>query len=129
MPGLHGGSDRFTPLSDWLEKKMKEIFSPASDGDRYNDPFKSIFDEFELVGALAYRALTRGQSSPVWAPVGCWAWRRSDDVEVIQRLKDDLDNNGVQSKIMRLGIFRSGVAEADTIISEVQKFSTGLNFY
>lgn len=126
---LYGGRERYTPLSDWLEAKMKEVFSPTSDGDRYNDPFKSIFDEFELMGALAYRALTRDQRETIWAPVGCWAWRSSDGGEIIQRLKDDLDTHSARSRIMRLGIFRSGDAEADTVISEVAKFSKELRFY
>lgn len=126
---LHDGQKRHTPLSDWLENIMRGILAPGSNGDQYNDPFTPIFDEFEMLGAAAYRALMRGQREWLWVPFGCWGWRRSDDAGRLERLKADLESNGKQSKLMRLGIFKNGEAEAQAVLDEVIEFAGKLNLW
>jgi hypothetical protein len=126
---LFDGQKRYTPLSDWLESNMRRIFAPSSSADQYNDPFTPIFDEFEMLGAVAYRALIRGQKDWLWVPYGCWGWRRSDDVGHLERLKNDLEANGVRSKLMRLGIFKNGPTEAHSVLDEVIEFAGKLNLW
>lgn len=126
---LYDGQRRFTPLSDWLENRMRGIFAAQSNGDQYNDPFTPMFDEFEMLGALAYRALMRGQREWLWVPYGCWGWRRSDDTGRLERLKADLESNGAHSKLMRLGIFKNGEAEAQSVLNEVIEFAGKLSLW
>jgi hypothetical protein len=126
---LYEGQRRYTPLSDWLESKMRVIFAPGSNGEQYNDPFTPLFDEFEMLGALSYRALMRSQREWLWVPFGCWGWRRSADAGHLERLKTDLESNGLQSKLMRLGIFKNGEAEAQSVLKDVTEFAGKLNLW
>ena len=126
---LYEGQRRHTPLSDWLETNMRRLFAPNSSGDQYSDPFTPMFDEFEMLGAIAYRALMRGQRDWLWVPYGCWGWRRSDDAGRLERLKADLEANGEDSKLMRLGVFKNGQSEALSVVDEVIEFAGKLHLW
>jgi hypothetical protein len=47
----------------------------------------------------------------------------------LERLKNDLEANGVRSKLMRLGIFKNGPTEAHSVLDEVIEFAGKLNLW
>jgi hypothetical protein len=119
---LHPRSPRHSPLSDWLESRMRMIFAPDSTAGQYNDSFAPVFDQFELIGAVAFQTLMRKQRSHTSVPIGCWKWWRSADGGGLEHLKTDLEKHGVKSSLMQLDIFKNGVAEAQEVLSEVIEF-------
>ena len=124
---LFEGKRSYTPLSDWLEGIMRPLLAPNSKSERFNDPFASIFDEFEVLGALAYRVLKREQRQHLWIPYGCWAWRRYGDDRPLDGLKADLEAQGSNSTLLRLGLFKNGKVEAQEVAVEVIEFQEKLN--
>ena len=127
MP-LFNGQERYTPLSDWLEGLIRTVLTPNSTSLGSNDPFTDLFDEFEVIGAMAYRALIRERRKHLWVPAGCWAWRRTWNDEIPNRLLADLDSRNANSKLIRLGLFKNGKEEAKEIAAEVAQFRGELNF-
>jgi len=126
---LFEGSRRHTPLSDWLETLMRDLFSPNSTPDQYNDPFTQLFDEFEMIGGVSYRALMREKREWLWVPYGCWGWRRSVKEGVLENLSADLAKQGNHSKLLRLGVFSNGASEASDVIKEVLEFCQKLHLW
>jgi hypothetical protein len=123
---LFEGQKRYTPLSDWLEGRMRACLAPDTDAEQYNDPFKQVFDEFELMSAVVYRVLVRPKRQHLWVPFGCWGWRRSGSEGYLETFKNDLAENGAGSKLMRLGVFRNQ-DEASEVLSEVTQFANQLH--
>ncbi len=126
---LFSGAHPLTPLNTWLEANMRALFAPGSNSDAYNDRFTATFDEFEILAAIAYRALIRKQDERLWVPFGCWGWRCRHDMGHFDRLRSDLENNGAKSKIMRIGVFREDESEAQTVLSEVTDFASRLTLF
>lgn len=119
---LFEGQKRHTPLSDWLEARMREQLFPNTGGTDYNDPFTQLFDQFEMILAIAYRVLVRSKRSHVWVPIGCWGWRRDSKQEILEQFGRDLKERSDQSQLMRLGLFADTV-EANEVLAEVVEFA------
>lgn len=119
---LFAGQRRHTPLNDWLETRMRTHFAPNTSSDEYHDPFTQLFDQFEVISAVAYRALVRQKRAHIWVPIGCWGWRRSAKTGILEGLGSDLAELNASSKLMRLGLFGS-VEEAKEVLAEVIQFA------
>jgi hypothetical protein len=124
---LFEGQRRHTPLSDWLEMRMRALLAPNSVAEQYRDPFVQIFDEFEMISAVVYRAMIRSKRSHLWVPFGCWGWRRSGQEGILESLRTDLSSKKEQSKLMKLGVFHNGSAEATEVLGEVLEFANKLH--
>jgi hypothetical protein len=119
---LYEGSKRKTPLSDWIESQLRFPTTRLSVIDQFNDPFSDLFDKFEMLISICYRALMRVKNDWLWVPQGCWSWRDSSGVGYIGELEAELEHAGAQSTLLRLGIFSKGEVEALEVLNEVREF-------
>jgi hypothetical protein len=94
--------------------------------DQYHDPFSDLFDKFEMLISICYRALMRAEKNWLWVPPGCWSWRSRSGVDYISELEDELGNAGAQSTLLRLGIFSKGESEALEVLKEIREFKAKL---
>ena len=126
MSSLNPHTRAYTPLSDWLEDLMRKTFAPSTVKRDYDDPFAYIFDRFEILAAIAFRAQIKHQQG--WIAYGCWSWRYDNRTEILREFTVDVDEIGDRSALMRLGLFRGDVAEARQIIDDIEKFAQSRNF-
>ena len=123
---LYEGKQRKTPLSDWIESQLRFPVTRSLVAGEYNDPFSALFDKFEMLISICYRALMRGEREWVWVPTGCWSWRSHSGVDYLDELEAELGNAGAQSSLLRLGIFSKGESEALEVLNEVKEFKSKL---
>ncbi|PZU44063.1 MAG: hypothetical protein DI568_16420 [Sphingomonas sp.] len=119
-------SDHYTPLSDWLSQLFRPLVAPHAIENDYFDSFAPLFDRFEILLAVAYRAFDRGERG--WAPPGCWAWRHENHQKIQGQLKGELGDLGQNAPLMRTGWFSSN-DQAQKALDEIYAFASRLNFY
>lgn len=123
---LYEGKKRKTPLSDWIESQLRFPTTRSLVIDQHHDPFSDLFDKFEMLISICYRALMRAEKDWLWVPPGCWSWRSRSGVDYIGELEAELGNTGAQSSLLRLGIFSKGASEALEVLNEVKEFKSKL---
>lgn len=123
---LYEGHKRKTPLSDWIESQLRFPITRSLVIDQYHDNFSDLFDKFEMLIAICYRALMRAEKDWLWVPPGCWSWRSRSGVDYIGELEAELGNVGAESSLLRLGIFSKGKSEALEVLNEVKEFKSQL---
>lgn len=123
---LFKGSKRKTPLSEWIESQLRFLTTRSLAADQYHDPFSALFDKFEMLISICYRALTRAEKNWLWVPVGCWIWRDHSAVDYLDELQAELQKDCTQSTLMRLGVFSKGENEALEVLNEIREFRSKL---
>lgn len=120
------GSERYTPLSDWLSQLFRPLLAPHEIENDYYDGFPMRFDRLEILIAVAYRAFDASGGS--WAPYGCWGWRHETHQKLNEQMKAQIDTLGQQAPLMRTGWFAS-TDEAVKALDEVYALAGRSNFY
>lgn len=127
---LFDGKQRYTPLSDWLEDRLRALIAPDIPKDGYRDSFAQLFDEFELLAGVVYRCDDRKKSGAwEWVPYGCWAWRDRGGDNILDTLRAELDVSKPVSRLMQLDVFTEGEEEARAVMEEVRNFQARLNMH
>lgn len=123
---LFDGDRRKTPLSDWIESQLRFPIMRSLVVEQYHDPFSTLFDKFEMLISICYRALVRAEKDWLWVPPGCWSWRSRSGEGYIGELEAELGTAGAQSTLLRLGIFSKSESEALEVLNEVKEFKSKL---
>ena len=104
---LEGPENRITPLSDHL----LDVFTGwAKSFAELSPDFELLFDQFELLGSLAYfeqydktnlqrKQAQQLQSNQLWMPVGCFAWNKANR----ERLVKQISSEGLSTSLLDAG--------------------------
>ncbi len=95
---LLGRGERYTPLSDYLYKILRE---PLRDFLPQEDRYTRCFDRFEYLLALVCSDLYEKQLRQFWGPIGSFGWRR----EIIDEIASESSQAGKDWLPLKAGLF------------------------
>lgn len=123
---LFGGRQLYTPQSVWMANRLREHFAPGTSDSDIGDQFGAQFDEFEILMAVAYRI--QNASDRDWIIHGRWGARHDTRENIIARLKTEINKQGKDSAVMRLGL-SSDSQKCSDALDFVSSFAGKLNFW
>jgi SIR2-like domain len=101
MKLIPGKENHHAPLSERIQELL---------WDRLSSSFASqeelilAFDRFEVLAALSYAAPSIGLNERYWAPPGAFGWRSENRVQIINSIRESLNNHGDGSPFVQTGL-------------------------
>lgn len=93
----------YTPLSSYLEEKLKPYFK---DYLPQEEKYRECFDKFEYLLALIVADYYSKKHSQVWGPGGCFYWRGSTSpVDIKKEIELESNNLGNNWSLLKTGAF------------------------
>jgi hypothetical protein len=116
---LPGHERNYVPRSEYLFKALQPILDDALFlGNSYED----LFDRFEILFALIYADITRGDDGDVWGPPGRFGWKRRRGLrhDPYASLVQDVTREGSRWPALETGLFRRSIDRFKQIASAYQ---------
>jgi hypothetical protein len=123
---LPGGQTQYTPLSLYLSELLREQARAYLPDDA---EYTECFDWFEYLLALTCFDITTAREERPSAPVGCFAWRRGNDVPTIYEQSRIVDGKPLPPRVYK--ILDSGLfgAEGRRLTRRFSELKTAFDSY
>lgn len=126
LPGI---TNHYTPGSDYLYYLLRPNFQELIPNDY---EYEKAFDKFEYLLALLYLNLTEPSNPPqkeyVWAPYGCYAWKRLGGNNTIEEIKNEAKTMGNEWPVIKQGLFGGSISRYEHLETVHTNFLKNLNF-
>ncbi|WP_049537988.1 hypothetical protein [Vibrio harveyi] len=115
---IPGHERNYTPISEYLFK----ILQPELDdlfflGKGYED----VFDEFEILFALAVADLHKQEDSHVWGSIGRFGWKdRRHGASPFQKLRNEAAQNKENWGPIKAGMFGGSYERFEELVEQYQ---------
>ena len=117
MKILPGMARRHTPLSDWLQERLRAVAKREYLQDRQ---YILAFDRLEVVLSLNYGQVVDPQDR--WFPMGCFGWREHTRRHVIAALREAIGAKGAGAPIVIAGLIGRTPAECSALLEAFETF-------
>lgn len=109
---------QYTPISEYLYK----LLQPSLDDLFFlGKGYESVFDEFEILFALAVADIKKSEDNYIWGPVGRFGWKdRLHGTSPFQRLRDEAARHKSNWPPIKAGMFGGDYKRFEDIAEEYQ---------
>ena len=116
LEGMYG---RKLMLNDWIHEAVRpHAVRIIPDESRYT----FVFDTLEILMALSYAYKDDQTSGQYWAPLGGFALRRDNRVQVFKEIEESLSTMHDKSPFVTSGIFGETAEECKKGLADLRKF-------
>lgn len=109
---------QYTPISEYLYK----LLQPSLDDLFFlGKGYESVFDEFEILFALAVADIKKQEDSYIWGPIGRFGWKnRRHGTSPFQRLRDEAAKHKSNWPPIKAGMFGGDYKRFEDIAEQYQ---------
>ncbi len=123
---IPGHEQHYTPSSEYIFKQIQPLLDNLFFLGRSYEP---VFDEFEVLYALAVADLRKQTNSRVWGPIGRFGWKCGRDNSPFAKLLSEAANLRDQWPPIKAGMFGGSYERFEPVANEFKESLGKLNWF